>query len=78
MATHEPEPLTLTVPEAGRLLGLGRTAAYEAARAGEIPTLKIRGKLLVPRKRLMELLDGEPIAPASPTAREPALLSRAR
>jgi hypothetical protein len=40
------EPKTLTVPEAGReYFGLGRNASYEAARRGEIPTIKI-GKLL--------------------------------
>jgi hypothetical protein len=30
--------LTVSVEEAARLLGLGRTAAYEAARRGELPT----------------------------------------
>jgi hypothetical protein len=40
------EPKTITVPEAGReYFGLGRNASYEAARRGEIPTIKI-GKLL--------------------------------
>jgi len=40
------QPKTLTVPEAGRLYSnLGRNAAYDAARRGEIPTIKI-GKLL--------------------------------
>jgi hypothetical protein len=28
------EPLTISVPEAGKLLGAGRDAAYRAARAG--------------------------------------------
>jgi excisionase family DNA binding protein len=40
--------LTLTVPEAGQLLGLGRSAAYEAARRKEIPTIRIGRRLLVP------------------------------
>lgn len=40
------EPKTLTVPEAGRAyFGLGRNASYDAARRGEIPTIRI-GKLL--------------------------------
>jgi excisionase family DNA binding protein len=36
---------TVSVPEAGRLLGIGRNAAYEAAKRKEIPTVRI-GKLL--------------------------------
>jgi excisionase family DNA binding protein len=43
-----PEPKTMTVPEAGRVLGISRNAAYSAARKGEIPTIKIGKLLLVP------------------------------
>jgi len=40
------EPKTLSVPEAGRrYFGLSRGASYEAAKRGDIPTMKI-GKLL--------------------------------
>jgi excisionase family DNA binding protein len=39
---------TMSVPEAGRVLGIGRNAAYEAARRGEIPTIKIGRLLRVP------------------------------
>lgn len=39
---------TYTVPEAARRLGLSRNAAYEAAKRGELPTLKIGGRLIVP------------------------------
>ena len=42
------EPKTLSVPEAGKWLGIGRNAAYEAARRGEIPTIKIGRLLRVP------------------------------
>ena len=42
----EPEPLTTSVPKAGRkYLGIGRDASYAAARRGEIPVIKV-GKLL--------------------------------
>jgi excisionase family DNA binding protein len=43
------ERLVYTVPEAGRLLGLGRNAAYDAAKRGDIPTLKMGRLLLVPK-----------------------------
>jgi hypothetical protein len=45
---------TLTVPEAGRdYYGLGRNAAYAAARRGDIPVIRI-GKLLRVPIRAME------------------------
>ena len=40
---------TLTIPVAGaKYFNLGRSASYEAARRGEIPTIKIGRKRLVP------------------------------
>ncbi len=44
--------LAWTIPEAAKKLGIGRNTAYEAARRGEIPTVKIGKRLLVPRKAL--------------------------
>jgi excisionase family DNA binding protein len=54
--TPNRERLTLTVEEAGCLLGLKRTATYDAVRRGEIPSLRLGRKLLVPRAALMRLL----------------------
>ena len=48
---------TYTVPEAGEVLGIGRSAAYEAARTGQIPTIKIGKRILVPRAALERLLE---------------------
>jgi len=52
------ERLTYTVEEAGKLLGIGRSAAYAAARSGELPTLRMGRRLLVPRRALEQMLDG--------------------
>jgi excisionase family DNA binding protein len=41
-------PETLSVPEAGRRLGLGKNASYDAARRGELPVLRFGRKLRVP------------------------------
>jgi excisionase family DNA binding protein len=46
---RNPPRLVYSVPEAGRLLGLGRNAAYDAAKRGDIPTLRIGRLLLVPK-----------------------------
>lgn len=50
------ERLTLTVPEAARMLGLSRNAAYAAARKGELPCIKIGERYMVPRSALEKLL----------------------
>ncbi|WP_371517719.1 helix-turn-helix domain-containing protein [Kitasatospora sp. NBC_01300] len=47
---------TMTVPEAGRLLGLERAASYNAARRGDIPTITVGRRLLVPTAKMRVLL----------------------
>jgi excisionase family DNA binding protein len=48
--------VTLTIGEAASLLGLGRTAAYEAARRGQIPSRRLGRRLVVPVPALVEWL----------------------
>lgn len=52
------ERLTVTIPAAGKMLGLSRQSAYEAAARGEIPTLRFGKRLVVPLKALHQLLEG--------------------
>ncbi|MGY4289615.1 excisionase family DNA binding protein [Bradyrhizobium sp. LM2.7] len=40
--------LTITVPEAGEMVGLSRNASYAAAQRGEIPVLRFGALLRVP------------------------------
>ncbi len=47
---------TVTVEEAARILGLGRASAYTAANNGELPTVQIGRRLLVPVARLRRML----------------------
>jgi excisionase family DNA binding protein len=47
---------TITIEEAARVLGLGPTAAYDAARRGEMPTRRLGRRLLVPVPALLEWL----------------------
>lgn len=53
------ERLTYTVDEAARLLGVSRGSAYEAARRGELPVIRLGRRLVVPRARLEDLLGGD-------------------
>ena len=53
----EPEPKTISVPKAGRVyLGIGRDASYEAARRGDIPSIRISKLLRVPVAAMERLL----------------------
>jgi len=47
---------TISVEQAAHVLGLGRTAAYEAARRGEFPTRRLGRRVLVPVPALLEWL----------------------
>jgi hypothetical protein len=77
---------TVDVPTAGRVLGIGRDAAYAAAAAGQLPTLRLGRALRVPTAKLLTMLgasvrgndpgNGE-AGPASPaTTSTPAPLKR--
>ena len=46
-----------TVEEAGKVLGLSRASSYQAAARGDIPTIRIGRRLLVPIKGLELLLE---------------------
>lgn len=41
-------PLTLSVTEAGNLLGVSRSTAYELVRTGELASVQLRRRVLVP------------------------------
>lgn len=54
---------TITVEEAAPILGIGRASAYKAAQAGELPTLRIGRRLLVPVAKLRQILGELPVPP---------------
>ena len=66
-ATSAPGRLTLTVEEAAALLGISRAFAYEAVRRGEIPSIRIGRRVLVPRVALDRLVSGGGEASPAPT-----------
>jgi excisionase family DNA binding protein len=53
------ERATISVVEAAQKLGIGRNQAYEAVGRGEIPTIKIGRRILVPKIALDRMLSGE-------------------
>lgn len=58
---------TYSINEVAQLLGIGKSAAYRAAQAGDlpVPSIKIGGRYVVPKKPLDDILgitDEEPAA----------------
>ncbi len=62
--------LTLTVPEAASMIGISRDAGYRAALAGQIPTVRLGRRVLVPTAAFLAML-GHP-APELGTGPEAA------
>jgi excisionase family DNA binding protein len=52
----------ITVEEAARALRIGRSAAYEAVRRGQLPALRIGRRVLVPVPRLLALLGNDDVS----------------
>jgi excisionase family DNA binding protein len=70
-------PLTLTVEQAGQVLGVGRSTAYELVRSGDLKCIRLRRRIVVPVAHLAEslgvdrdavwaTLTGAPTEPTSP------------
>ena len=53
------EPLTYSVEEVARLLGIARNGAYERVRAGDIPSIRMGKRYLIPRERFHAWLNGQ-------------------
>ncbi len=54
------ERLVLTVEEARRLIGLSRGLMYDAIHRGEIPSIRIGRRILIPRVALQQMIEGKP------------------
>ncbi len=64
MTIAEP-PAVLTVTEAAELLRLARNTVYAAAARGEIPSVRVGRRLLIPRDALERFLSRSGAAPES-------------
>lgn len=53
-------PLTVTVEEAGRVLGVARSTAYELVRTGELKCIRLRRRIVIPIAHLAARLDVTP------------------
>ena len=51
------ERITYTPREAMDRIGAGRNWFYEAVKRGDIPSIKIGGKILIPKKKFDEIFE---------------------
>lgn len=51
------ERLVLSVPEAAQLLGISRAHAYELARRGALPAIRLGRRVVVPRHAVIDQLE---------------------
>jgi excisionase family DNA binding protein len=54
------EQPTTRVEDAARALGVSRSAAYEAVRRGEIPSIRIGHRIVIPTAALRRMLELDP------------------
>jgi len=51
------EKLVISVEEARKLLGLSRGLMYQAVNSGEVPSIRIGRRILIPRALLEKMLE---------------------
>ena len=54
---ERPGPLVLSVVEAAGMLGISKDLAYELVARGELPSLRLGRRIVIPTKRLLEFVD---------------------
>lgn len=55
-STLEQIPLALSIPEAAKMLGISRSLAYELAARGELHTVRLGRRIVVPRDIVLKML----------------------
>ena len=56
-AASDQEPCTITVERAGQLLGISRGLAYDLVRRGEIPSIRLGRRVVVPVTAIDDILN---------------------
>ena len=56
LSMFKDEPEILTVTEAARLLRIGKNKAYGLVNSGELSSIKVGGKILVPKMKVIDFI----------------------
>ena len=59
----EPKRLAYSIKEVSELLGLSKSRLYEMVQYGEIPYMRVGGKILLPRKEFESWLNARVVMP---------------
>ena len=62
--SYDELPLMLSVPEVAAVLGISRAGAYELVRSDGFPALKIGGRIVVPKDKLIAWVNEKTSEPA--------------
>ena len=54
------ERIAYSVEEVAAVLGIGRTLAWALVRSGQLPSIRVAGRVLIRRRQLLEWLDATP------------------
>lgn len=57
----EQDRLTLSIEEGAAMLGISRALAYDLVRKGQLPQLRLGRRVVIPRKALEDLLNGDAV-----------------
>jgi excisionase family DNA binding protein len=55
------EPIVLTVAEVAQILRIGRISAYQAVERGDVPSIRIGRRILIPRAAFESWLTSKPV-----------------
>lgn len=55
-AADDQLPLAVSIPEAAKLLGISKSLAYELAARGELDTIRLGRRIVVPRVVISKML----------------------
>lgn len=61
---NEDAKLVYSVPELSRALGLSLSNTYDLVACGVIPSVRIRGRVLIPKKTVNDLLEKQAVTTA--------------
>lgn len=56
--TQLPEKATLSIKETAKYLGIAELTVRKAVALGEIPSFRLSGRVLIPRRAIEDLLGG--------------------
>lgn len=55
----DPLPVTLTVPEAAQIVRIGKNTMWDAVNDGSVPSIKLRGRVLIPTVEFLRIFGVE-------------------